>query len=434
LSKPGRRQFSLAYWLALFTAAAVGCGLAGPLSCASLAAVNPRVFVFGRDTPENQSVDVKKLVELTQWVKQGPAPILSILISRNGKVVYELYTSSVDPQAAHYLMSVTKSVLSALVGIAIDQKMLPGAEAPIGKTLPAAWFPDVAAQRALGAVSMKDVLGMSALDAPVFPHQTTADAIARNNAFLASRNRTQFALTQKILKNPGRDYLYTDVTCALASGAVECNVHASLFDYANRVLFEPMEFKNQDWMHQDRAGIDNGAYGLRLRPEDMQKFGILFLNSGNWEGKQLISQQWVETSFHPWIISGPNIKQPNYGWYWWQNNFGPGWTGHVANGWKGQRIAVFPNQGVVVTMTAILSDDSEEPTFSTLMKSFVIPAILPQGRAPAGSASTNAALKQQLETLLQSVHDGPSRINEDAEPRMIPSVARKGPHHPFDGP
>jgi len=393
-------------------------------------------YVFGLDQPENQAVDIKKLIALTQWVKSTPVPILSILVSRNDKVVYQLYTSSINPQASHYIMSATKSFLSALTGIAIDRELLPPTSAPINTMLPRAWFPSDAAFNAFGAVTLKDVLGMSALDAPIAPHQMTPDAIKRNNDFFSSQNRTRYALTQKIFAQPGKDYLYTDVTCALASGAVQCAAHQSLLDFANVTLFRPMKFENQEWMHQDRDGIDNGAYGLRIRPIDMQKFGVLFLNEGNWQGTQLISRAWVHESFHPWIATEAQFaKHPNYGSYWWKIYYGHGgWGGEVALGWKGQYIAVFPDHQTVVTMTSIFEDGSENIVFTQIIRDFIAPAIVPAGTFVMPDAATLAAEHKQLADLIDQVHTGPTRIRRGTESRKIPSIEPKQPHNLFERP
>ena len=396
---------------------------------------SPPTYTFGTDTPENQSVDVKKLISLTQFIKSGNDPILSLLISRNDKVVYALYTSDIDPQAAHYIMSATKSFLSALTGVAIDRKLLPGINAPINTILPRSWFPSDAAFTAFGAVTLKDALAMSALDAPVFPHQTTPDAIKRDQDYFHSPNRTIFALTQKILPNPGHDYLYTDVTCAIPAGAIECAAKETLLEFANRTLFKPMDFQNQEWMHQDDTGIDNGAYGLRLRPIDMQKFGVLFMNFGNWQGTQLISPDWVRQSFHPWIASEAQFAHhPNYGSYWWKIYYTHGWEGEVAVGWKGQYIAIFPKQKVVITMTSIYADNNENEHFTTLIRNFIAPAIIPRDQYVTPDPTTAATQDQQLAALLDEVHSAPRRIRPGTEPRMIPSTDWKDPYVPFEGP
>src|SRR5215467_420143 len=102
-------------------------------------------FQFGHDEPERQGINPQKLLELTQSLRGNPAPVLSLALSRNGKVVYELYTSKLDRNAAHYVMSVTKSVTSALVGATIDRHLIKSARASVAKTLPKGVFPDMEA-------------------------------------------------------------------------------------------------------------------------------------------------------------------------------------------------------------------------------------------------------------------------------------------------
>jgi CubicO group peptidase (beta-lactamase class C family) len=385
---------------------------------------------LGAATPEDVGMDTPTLVALTRDILAGHAPIFSILISRHGKLVYELYTSSLGRDDAHYLMSATKSVMSALVGIAIDQHLLTGLDESIADALPATLFASPAEVERFRPVTIKDVLGMSALDAPVTPHQKTPEARARSHDFVTSDNRVRFALSQPLLPNPGTDYLYTDVTPALAAGLVAYTAHESVFDFAQRTLFGPLGFRNAEWMHVDPAGLDNGAYGLRLRPIDMQRFGLLFLHHGEWGGRQLLSPAWVDVSFTPWIPSKPGLHEPNYGAYWWTNRYGKGWMAHMAQGWKGQYIAVFPEQDVVVTMTSSFEDGTEGEVFRGIVTHYVKPAVEVGGGAPRRQDKEAAA---ELARLLEEVKRGPSRIRGDIEPRMVPGAGSKERRKRFGG-
>jgi CubicO group peptidase (beta-lactamase class C family) len=394
------------------------------------AANNAGEFTFGFFDPASQNLDTSTLIDLTRWVQQhSNIPIFSILISRNGKIVYELYTSGIDRDQAHYMMSVTKTFVSALVGVAIDHHVLTSPQESLADALPASLFPNTAARWRFNSVTLRDVLGMSALDAPIYPHLDTVEAKKRDTDFFKSPNRVAFALQQKLLRRPGFDFQYTDVTPPLAAGAVEYNAKTTLLQLANQTLFGPMDFKNQEWMHEDKAGIDNASYGLRVRPVDMQKFGLLFLNNGRWEGKQLLSSAWVATSFTPWISTDARQSVPNYGWYWWQQIFGRNWVAHFANGWRGQRIAVFPDQHLVFTMTGDIEDGSEYELFTSLITNFVMPAVNRGYRA--GTDRNAPALNQQLQSLLETVRTGPTRIKPNTEPRMIPSANHKDRHHPL---
>jgi len=380
---------------------------------------------FGTSTPEAEGLDSAKLLDLTNWVNDGKLPIFSILISRDGKLVFELYTSSLNRDAAHYVMSVTKSITSALIGIAIDKHIIPGADATVGKVLPPWLFAGPPDLQRFSGVTVKDVLGMSALDASEPPHSETPEDIQRGKDFTASKNRTVFALTQKILPVPGISYQYNDITPQLATGMIAYATSKTALQFAQDTLFGPLGFRNQEWMGQDATGIDNGAYGLRLRPIDMQKFGNLYLRAGNWNGKQLVSKAWIDLSFHPWIRTQPKLRQPNYGWYWWSDTFGAGWTAHVANGWRGQRIAVIPEHQMVVTVTGDIEDGSEDKVFDEIMRNFIVPAsTLSKGRAP------DAKITAQLTAALAQVR-GEDRIPPGAEKRMVPSVTPKEKHHEF---
>ena len=376
--------------------------------------------------PEDEGVDSRTLIALTEWIREHPVPIYSFLVSRNGSLVYELYTSSLTRSHAHYQMSVTKSVVSALVGVVIGRGLVGGPDAPITETLPRQLFASDADVARFQQVTVHHVLGMSALDAPDPPRVMTPEAVARQRRFNAAPNRLKFALEQPLLEAPGRAYQYNDMTPMLATGLVQYAAGMSALELAEEALFRPMGFQNYEWMHQDRSGIDLGGYGLRLRPIDMQKFGVLYLNGGAWRGRRLLSQDWVERSFAPWNRSRPNAREPDYGWFWWAYDGRSGWTTHAAIGWKGQRIAVLPRQRLVVTMTAAIEDGSESRVFNDLIDRFVVPAVRSDQPRP-GDAATQA----QLVALLEAVRTAPSRLAAGIEPRMIPSIAPKERHGAF---
>jgi CubicO group peptidase (beta-lactamase class C family) len=361
-------------------------------------------------------------VELSHWVKTSPARILSLTISRNGAVVYELYSAGVNPDAAHYLMSVTKSVTSALVGAAIQRGAIAGTDRSIADLLPRKLFNENSFE-SFKRLTLKSVMGMSALDAQVPPHLVNKDTKQRQSQFFKAHNRVEFALTQKLLPHVGDQFQYTDITPYLAGGAVQYAVRERLMDFANTALFRPMDFRNSEWMHTDAAGIDNPSYGLRLRPIDMQKFGILYLNQGCWNKSQLLPSEWIRQSFMPWIRNHPTNSLPNYGWFWWTNWRPDGWTEHQANGWKGQRISVFPEKQIVVTMTGIIEDGSEDHVYEHIIKNFVIPSVT--------SAENDRGSTAELKAALLEVKQQKNALSAPAEYRMIPSSTSKDPKIPF---
>ena len=379
---------------------------------------------FGASTPEAQGMDSRSLLDLATWLRDHPeVPIFSLLVSRNGKVVFELYTGSIDREAAHYLMSTTKSFVAALIGIAIDKRLVAGPDVAIADALPADAFPSPDDRERFRRVTLKDLLGMSALDTPDPPRVHTPDAVARQRAFVAAANRTRFALGQPIVAEPGSTFLYTDEGPVIATGILSYATHDRVLHFAEENLFGPLGFANYEWMHEDASGIANGGYGLRLRPIDMQKFGVLYLDHGRWNGRQIVPRSWVELSFTPWMRSTASAPSPNYGWYWWAESYGPGWDAHVASGWRGQRIIVIPAQGLVVTMTSYIEDGTEHALTARIVEDFIEPAVS-HGRDHGLVADPEVAAA--LARVLDDVHRGPMRGPARPEPRMIPSVDRKG--------
>jgi CubicO group peptidase (beta-lactamase class C family) len=325
-------------------------------------------------------------------------------------------------------MSITKSVTSALTGIANDRGLIPGEHATVAELVPREYFESDSDVERFRAITLRHLRGMSALDAPVPPGANSPEAIARSLAAYNAPNRMRFALTQKLLSSPGESFQYTDVTPALTSGILQLAAKTSLLDFANAHLFGPLGFKNHEWLHQDGEGFDLGGFGLRLRPIDMQKFGALYLGGGAWGDQQLIAKRWTTQSFEPWI-GGHGSRTPNYGWHWWGWNIGTAWESHVANGWKGQRVAVFPTQGLVVTMTACIDDGNEAKVFSTLLQEFVIPAT--GANSPRAVSSADEAAARRLAELNENVRVATSFVADDVEPRMVPSVATIGTRVPF---
>ena len=360
-----------------------------------------------------------KLLALADYIDDNPRlSIFSILISKNGKLVFELYTGQIKQDYSHYLMSVTKSVLSTLIGIAIDQGKITSENTPLSEIIPKKLLSNKRLAEAFSKVNLQNVMGMSALHTPDPPRDMSPGARARQDKYLNSSNYLKFLVEQPLLRNIGKEFLYNDETPTLASGILSYTTGLSAFDYGCDTLFKDLNCKNMEWMHSDRTGINMGGYGLRLRPLDMQKIGITILQKGKWQDKQVVSSAWVEKIYQPYISSSGVNSPPNYGWYWWRPNYGFSKPFLEANGWKGQRIAIQPDLGLVVTMTGCLERErcDEQKVFSDIMSKYVIPA----AKGPGTSAPNNS-----IEEKLQKINKGQARFNKAMENRMIPSVALK---------
>ena len=371
-------------------------------------------FDLPKSYPSDQGMDERKILELVDWVDSNKnIPIFSLLISRNGNLILELYTSGIERDDSHYLMSVTKSVLSTLIGIAVDQKVIPSENAPLNELIPTHLFKRKSHIKNFENINLKDVMGMAALDLSDPPRDNSPRAKAIQKSYLSSSNRFAFVLESPTQDGKPKRLKYNDQTPTLASGILSYASGKSVFDFAKNNLFDPLKFRNAEWMHQDKSGINMGGYGLRLRPIDMQKIGILYLQNGMWKNSQVLSKEWVDKSSIPYIGYS---SEPVYGYFWWFNNYGSNLKFQEANGWKGQRIAFNRDKGIVVTMTACIENNKEEEVFSKIMNNFIIPAIDPANRTPH---------IKEYDHLVGKVNKGRSRIANSIESRMIPSEENK---------
>jgi CubicO group peptidase (beta-lactamase class C family) len=179
-----------------------------------------------------------------------------------------------------------------------------------------------------------------------------------------------------------------------------------------------MDFRNQEWMGQDSYGIDLGGYGVRLRPIDMLKFGQLYLQRGIWNGKALLSAGWIDKAYVSQIAPRRDYQRyySGYSNYWWHGRHRGSPKNIMANGWKGQRISIFPELNLVVTLTGVIEGDSSE------LYDHLIADVLYSIRD--GSLRENAASLDELQLALGRMRKKDLRL-ESVEPRLRPEEKNK---------
>jgi len=371
----------------------------------------PAIDEIPKGYPADNGVDEAKLIDLAKWIKSNPnLKIYSVLISKNGKLILELYTPGLKRDDNHYMMSITKSILADIVGIAIDKKKIPSETTYLDKLIPEKLFPNNSVKQKFSKFSLKDVLGMQCLDV-----EDTDDS-SNQQYWFGADNRLKYVLTSPT-QNPAKKSLkYTQQTTAIASGILSYRTGLSAFDFGQDFLFKPLGFKNAEWCHQDRTGIESGSAGLRLRPIDMHKIGILHLQNGKWNNKQIISQEFVYKTSMPYSRYDPKNPwySPNdvYAYYWWQYTFGTMLKWQCASGWMGQLLAINRDTNIVVSITGYCGNGEQDK----IMKDYVIPAIYPI-RKPNRI--------QNYDEVVKSVNVGNSRIPSDQPYRFTPSTVWK---------
>jgi CubicO group peptidase (beta-lactamase class C family) len=299
----------------------------------------------------------------------GELPRLhSLLISRQGTLIVEKYFNGARASRPANVKSASKSVISALVGIAIERRLIPAVREPI-----ASYFPDLQKSTDLRKrrITIEDLLTMRA------GLESTSN---RNyGAWVLSRNWVQFALDRPMLADPGTTMDYSTGNTHLLSAILTKATGSSTWQFAQKSLADPLGFSLPEWP-RDPQGIYFGGNDMLLTPRQMVAFGTLYLNHGvlgaGASRVQVIPSAWVDASLVPRGRSGWSDQQYGYGW--WLRDL----AGHPAFhawGYGGQFIFVVPDLDLVVATTSSTATGEERRghrrTVMDLVERFIVPAI-----------------------------------------------------------
>ncbi len=293
--------------------------------------------------------------------------IHSLLIAKDNKLVLEEYFHRYDCDRLHPLESVTKSFTSALMGIAIDKNMVKDIDEPVWK-----YFPDRDSTQWVQKkydIRIKNLLTMSAgLEwKPFTPNEPNDDI-----DIYFSSDYIQYILNKNLKDKPGSHFFYNNRLMYLQGHIIESTSGMTVEDFASNYLFNELGIDHFKWKVYENGIAETGG-GLRMTPRDMMKFGLLYLNNGNWLGKQIISSEWVESSVKSQIMAGDQ----QYGYNWWIKSY------HVNNkkinvfyalGHGEQTIMVIPEMQVVFVMTAGNFFNSPQ-RLDEIMTRYVLPAL-----------------------------------------------------------
>lgn len=261
----------------------------------------------------------------------------SLLISRNGELVVEEYFNGMTPQRTANVKSVSKSILSALVGIAIEQGHLQSLDQPISDF----YGERLAAEPAKGAITIGNLLSMQA------GLETTS--FYNFGAWVLSDDWVGFALNQPFRAEPGTRMLYSTGNTHLLSAILTQATGKSTLAFARDALGEPLGIRVQPWT-QDPDGIYFGGNNMEFTPRQMLAIGELYMNEGQANGRQVIPEDWIETSLTPVVRSSRNTER-QYGYGWWMRDMA-GLPTVYAWGYGGQFILLVRDLDLVVVTTS----------------------------------------------------------------------------------
>ena len=342
-------------------------------------------FTLPRSTPEMEGVSSEGIIRfLDAWAQKKHEPH-SFMMLRHGRVIVEGWWSPYRADLRHTMYSCSKSFTATAIGFAVTEKKLT-VEDPVISFFPES-LPDTISPY-LAEMKVKHLLSMTVGQQPdpTGPVGTQYDDWVKT--FLAL----------PIVHQPGSRFLYNSLATYMLSAIVQKVTSEQMIDYLQPRLFEPLGITGADW-ESDPRGINTGGWGLRIKTEDMAKFGQLFLQKGQWNGKQILPASWVEEASTMKILQNPTAAQAlrdssdwlqGYCYQMWRCRH----NAYRGDGAFGQYIIVMPDLDVVIAITSETGDMQDE---INLVWNHLLPAIQ-KNKLPAKAKAANL-LRQRLATL-----------------------------------
>ncbi|MCF6405513.1 beta-lactamase family protein [Chitinophaga filiformis] len=335
-------------------------------------------------TLKDEKISEDKINMLAEEIGKNTYPnIHSLLISRHNKLVYERYWPGEDqhwgnaigvvPHAQdslHDIRSISKSIVSACVGIAIQQGKIKSVDQKV-----LSFFPAYAAQDTglKSTLTIEHLLSMSSglVWNEDVPYDNPENSEIR---MIMSPDPVGYVLSQPMEAPPGQVWKYNGGTTQLLAAIIERTTGKPVDQFAREYLFKPLGITAFEWLKYPGTNIPAAASGLRLRSRDLLKFGLLYSNNGIWQGKQVVPAHWVKASFQP------HVKRPGgaYGYQFWiwndtVDNKPVSVVNCVGNG--DQRIIFDKEHDLVVVITAGNYNKWDiRKNSAAIMRDYIVPA------------------------------------------------------------
>jgi CubicO group peptidase (beta-lactamase class C family) len=319
---------------------------------------------------EENTVDTSAALEEVFLNAEQLPNLKSLIVYKDNSIIKEKYFHNGAADIEHDVRSVTKSVMSTLIGIAIDNGFIQSEDQTIDVFLePLVGNLDSAKSK----IRIRDLLSMSS----GFYSNELASSSEYNN-WISAPNQLLYTLSQPLVSQPGQTFYYNSGASHLLSIILTQATGMSSYNFAKQYLFQPLGISEHNWS-TDKQGLNNGAAGLRLTPKDMLKIGILYLNGGIYNNTQVVPRSWITKATTAKITTGTVIPfASDYGYLWW-NGRAHSRNYYFANGWGGQFIVVVPEHSLIVVASnewsGIPSAIAGEQWYNTL--NLIINEIIP---------------------------------------------------------
>jgi CubicO group peptidase (beta-lactamase class C family) len=344
-------------------------------------------------TLDEVSIDSELIEKAVNDINRGKyREVHSILIFKDDKLVLEEYFEGHEYQwdapdhhgelvawnssMLHEIMSDTKSITSICIGIAIDKGFIESVHQSIFDYLPEHQHLNTGGKDKITIehlLTMTSGLEWDEWSAPLSSADNDAVGI-----WFSDKDPISFILERPLVDEPGTSFTYNGGNQIVLGEIIKYATNMTIDEFSGKYLFEPLGTDSFDWWEQFENGVFEAAGGLKMTPRDMVKIGVTFLNSGIWNGEQIISEQWVEKSATPYAdnegidVPGTDKRNVGYSYTWWTKEY-PESDMFYAGGWGGQNIFVFPELNVVVVTTGGTYTSSTQ--IMSLLERYIIPAL-----------------------------------------------------------
>ncbi|MEI7012765.1 serine hydrolase domain-containing protein [Leptospira licerasiae] len=363
---------------------------------------------FRVEFPEELGMDSRPLIELSKKLRKEKTEVRSLLILKEGNLVFERYAGGISRNHNHNMYSVTKSVVSMLLGICYTADCgvdLEDSLSSIESGLPGLLPSELKGKE---SIRLKDALRMSSgMGWDSFPKKedirTDADPLA-------------IAWTPSVSSAPGTKFEYSNGDTQLVAGYLEAKTGKTLYEYSKSTAFSWLGFKGEEW-NTSKSGRQTAGFGLRLRPIDMAKLGQLYLDGGKWQGRQILKPEWIAWTLEPGV-------EKRYGLQFWIHEF-EGKPSFMANGKGGQFIYVIPHRKIVLVMTSAIWDKAPDLVLTSALDA-IRASLLSNDKIP--SPDREEALLRELKISARTSLD--PKLKEGADETRIAAEPGMKQNHP----
>lgn len=317
---------------------------------------------------KDMTADLARIELFFNQLQSGKHKLDSVLLIKDGAIVLEEYFNKYDRNKSHDLRSVTKSIRSILLGIAIDKGMIGSVDDPIVKYLKKPIAKKNLDERKQH-ITIKHLITMSTGWAC---NDWDKKSKGQEDRVYKKKDWLQYTLDLPMINDPGTVAHYCSMGSIMLAEIISQASQQSIMDFADQHLFIPLGIDSANWGHTSKKTIIDSGKRLYMKPRDLAKIGQLVLNKGQFNGHQIVSEQWI----HEMTMPHTKITNLDYGFYWWSIPFlvQQKWQkAQVATGNGGQYIMIFPDYNMVAIFTGSAYNSQEDKLPFAIVKDVFLP-------------------------------------------------------------